>query len=301
MPAIDFCKSMPWPPEPPSIEIPAFGILKKANGALDQIPDIGDMIAGFQDQLAVALAPLRRFLELIQAMMAFDNCMRSIPRAILTLNPGPIYECLKALGKIIAVLAGYVPPLAYILTILDIASYCIDIITEIYALLQRIDAEITDFLAELQLALQLADAQLENYLRCGAEETKAILLNIFGLLVFIKPVNDVLLDPIIQQIDNPVLREAVQLYKDVSVNFAAAEAAIRAGEEIPKLPDIFHLPESIVTKPWNPDVPVPPLGPLLQAMYLTQMALANVYNALAPLVGRESDKGTAEPPSMTHL
>lgn len=296
MPAIDICKAMPLPPTPPSISIPAFGVLEKAHGALDQIPDIGDLIAGFQDTLAVALAPLRRFLEIIEAMMAFDTCMRSIPRAILTLNPNPIYECLKALGKIIVILASYIPPAAYILTIMDVASYCIDIITEIYGLLQRIDAEIAEFITALQLAQLLGDAQLEAYVRCGAEEIKSVSLNIFGLLAFIKPINDVLLDAIIQRIDNPYLREAVQQYKDMTTYFDSAKSAIADGVELPELPG-----QSIVSKTWDPDVPVPPLGPLLQAMYLVQTSLAQIYNILAPFVGRESNKEVGEPPSMTYL
>jgi len=296
MPAIDICKPMPLPPTPPSIEIPAFGILEKASGALDQIPDIGDLIAGFQDTLAVALAPLRRFMEIIEAMMAFDNCIRSIPRAILSLSPQPLYDCLKALGKIIAILASYVPPMAYILTILDLASYCIDIITEVYSLLQRLDAKIGEYLTALSSAQLLGDAQLEAYVRCGLEEVKSVSLNIFGLLAFIKPINDVLLDAIIEKIDNPALREAVQQYKDATQSFSSAKSAIANGTELPELPG-----HSVISKPWNPDVPVPPLGPLLQAMYIVQMSLAQIYNVLAPLVGREANKVVGEPPSMTYL
>ena len=81
------CQNIEMPDPPPQLEIPHFGVMEKAWEGLRSIPDPDELLLKFQDTLTTALAPVRRFLEMVEIFMAVYGCIKAIPEAIMSLSP----------------------------------------------------------------------------------------------------------------------------------------------------------------------------------------------------------------------
>ena len=68
------CLEMPALPELPSLEIPQFGVLEAARQSLYDLPDLSVYLMSMQELAGNALAPLRRFLEMIEVIVAIKSC-----------------------------------------------------------------------------------------------------------------------------------------------------------------------------------------------------------------------------------
>jgi hypothetical protein len=288
------CDTVPLPPAPPSIDIPHFGTLAKAWEGLYSIPKASDLLAQFQDQLAVALAPVRRYLELIEILTSLYACTQAIPKAILWLNPSPIYDCIENLAKAIARILSWVPPMAYIRMYMDLANYCISLIDEILDWFGELDDILTDYIETFLEAELLDDQELQQILECSASDIRPRLKIAMNLLAFVKPINDMLINVFIRLIPDAntvkALKKAKKAYEEANEYMELASAVVDAGGgSLPEIPGFSHTPPE-----QHQLVPVPPLGPLLYTMTNTQNAMVLIYNALAPLVGLDPDKEMRE-------
>jgi hypothetical protein len=291
------CKTLTVPAPPPSLSIPHFGVLEKAREGLDQIPDPIDMLCKFQDQLALALAPVRRYLEMVEAFLTIRQCMTVIPDAIVSLDPSTIYDCLKALVKAVARLLSWMPPLAYVRTAMEICSYCIDLVDGVLELFDKVDAKLTKWINIYELAEQVGDLELIAFVGCGASQVNAFLPPILAVLQFVEPINDTLMDMFIRLMNSEGLRDAVEKYREVNEYYQKAQTVLEAGGlELPELPGFTPPP-----KEQHIIVPIPPLAPMLEAMGQQRNAMVYLYNLLAPFVGEEGDKESREIPEYVNF
>lgn len=295
------CTSIPLPSPPPSINIPHFGALSKAWDSLHSIPKASDLLMKFQDNLALALAPVKRYLELVEVSMSLYNCTKAVPRAIATLNPGPIYDCLKALVKAIGLILSWMPPLAYVRMYMDLASYLIDLIDEIVALFQEFDSILTEYIETFTEATLLGDTELISILTCGASDIKARMVVVNDLLMFVKPANDLLIDVFIRLLPNEKqvrdLKKIKEKYQEANDYVESAQSALRLG--LPSLPEI---PGVTSTPPTQHElVPIPPIGNLVYSMGEMRNGMVWLYNLLAPIVGLDPDKQTREMPTFNNF
>jgi len=270
---------------PPLIEIPHFGILQKATEALDAIPDPLAILGKFQDQLAVAMAPVLRFLQIVEAFMAVKQCIEAVPKALISLDPSVIFDCLKALVKVLAVLFAWVPPFPYIRLALGIANYCIDLVDAISDFIKKLDAKITALLNVHLLALDLGDLELAGFTRCETDRLNAVVRQLLQLLRFIQPINEVLLGMFIKLLGAAGLKSAQEDLERAAAAFTSFEGALTAEDVIGP----------------NPLIPLPPLGELLTGMNMARNAAVLLYNTLAPFGGYESDKLVKDLPTYVNF
>lgn len=294
------CTPLEIPDPPPMLDIPHFGVMQKAWNSLHSIPKPSDLLMAFQDQLALALAPVRRFLELVEILMAFKQCTTAVIDAIDQLSPKPIYECLKGLQKAIAKIASWVPPMCYVRLGMELASYCIDLIDEIVLFFVEIDNLITEYLETLNLANLLGDTDLIRITNCAMTDIRVRLTIVVDLLKFIQPINDVLMDMFTRLLPGgetvKKLKKQADTYQAMGSYFGSVTASLRAGGSTLSLPSLPGFTPPAKTQ--NPLCPIPVMSPLLEAMNQARTALVMVYNVLAPFVGAESSK---EPRTMPEL
>jgi hypothetical protein len=297
------CIGVDMPVPPPSLEIPGLGAIQQARAALNNLTDPSEMLMQMQNQLAVALAPIRRFIEMLEAIMALQGCVTAIPTAITSLSPKPIVNCLKNLVKAIGVLTNYIPPKAWVRTAMDVASWSIDVIDELIGLFEDMDERITQYTQLWDEALALGDLELQASMQCSVSEVKALTLNMFEILMIIKPLNDVLIDVFVRITNAKILEDAAEKYKKVNSNLPGMKQAIIDGSPLP-LPDDLTaaLIQSIQEKADSQHsiIPLPPLGALFQGMNEMRNAVVIIYNFIAPWVGLDPNKTTRETPEFNN-
>jgi hypothetical protein len=284
---------------PPAINIPGYGEIQDVRRAINNLTDPSEMIMSLMSKLTVALAPIKRYIEMLDAMMAVKGCMQAIPEAILTLSPQPIYDCFENLGKAIAVLLSYIPPMAYVRMGCDIANFAILVVDEIISVFHELDTKATAYLTTYDLAVAQADSELKLTAQCALGELNALGLNMFDLIKAISIAMDVFLDFMLKFY--PALKETAKTLKDNMLDLDALKEALENGDQY--LPDATKTEEELIAEAneLHEAIPLPPLRPLFEALNALRNVGAFIYNLLGPSVGLDPDKVQIETPEFVNF
>lgn len=151
-----------------------------------------DSLLGPLNSLLGSIAP---FVLIINVVLAIQTCMVAIPKAILTLDPGLVFECLEDLAAvIIALICALYPPFSFpifIQSIVEFLKSVLDcVISNVSALCEAIDR-----LANLQNLIDLdpsASASLTELLTvarfnidCRTKSNAASMLSICSLIALV--------------------------------------------------------------------------------------------------------------------
>lgn len=300
-PIVVQCQSIPIPDSPPSIEIPHLGILQKAWDGLNKIPSPDELLLRLHDALAALLAPVRRFLELVEIVVAIQDCVLAIPDAILELSPSPIYDCASNLAKAIARVLSWIPPFAYIKMTRDIARYCIDVIDEVILLFMEIDDRLTEWITFWNEAQLTANTDLQGILECGSTSIKAQLVIVLDLLKLVKALTDPMMAVFSRTIPDASTRKqlsrAQASYTEADSYMVSAVASMRQGSAtLPPYPGA-----SGSTKQQHQLVPIPPIGDMFIGINAMRNALVMLHNVLSPLAGLEADRTQRDTPTFDNF
>ncbi len=277
------CLAIPLPPKPPKMDLPGLGTLQQAWDTLGGIPSARDLVAKFMNAAQQALAPVRRFLEMVEVATAIQQCLMKIPDAITSLDPTELFDCFEELYKKVARILTYFPPLSYIKMGVDIAGFCIDLIDAGLQLLTEIDSMIQDYINIASIAAAAADQELQSMLQCGISEAGPPVIQLCDAMLFIKPAMNTLLDPFIR-LGYSGLQPAKVTLELVDVYLLKVRLQLESGggsqSPLPPFPGF-----SAVTPTMSDLVPFPPLGPLIFAMGLMRDQLVLIYNLLSAVLG----------------
>jgi len=294
------CVESPALPLPPEIDLPHFGIMSKAWSALGKIPDLGELLAGYQDQLAIALAPVRRFLEIVEVIMSLVNCVTAVPRAIIRLSPSPVFDCMEELVETVQRIIAWIPPFSYIRLQLGLMGYAIDLIDEIISFFTALDNRITVLIESMDLAVSLGDLELVKIVNCGISPLRNNTVVALDLMVFISPLVNVLMGVFLRLIPTPAMQKASDEALAAGAYLITAVDALRTGsgqEPLPAFPGADEATDLIQ----NTLVPVPPLAPVLASMNQSRSAMVILYNILANMVGVDADKTPRSTPTFNNF
>jgi len=275
---LPLCIELPTPPALPNIEIPQFGILEVARKSLHDLPDPSAYLMALQDSAALALAPLRRFLELMEIILSIKDCFSVLPDSLLPPDPEAVLDCIKNLVKAIARLAMFFPPLSYIPTVLSVMDFVILTVDEVISLFVLLDQRISYYKSVLNTAISLGDLELAAFANCGSAEVRIQIINSMDILMFVSPLAEAILRPLIRLLpgSGPI--------KDRLEDIAATSAAISG------------IKDDIVAS-----ATLPVLEPLLQQMTILRNAAVFLYNKVAPIVGRPTDRTQRDIPILENL
>jgi hypothetical protein len=249
------------------------GIIEKAWDSLHSIPKADQLLMEFQDAIAAALAPVKRYFEIIEILSDIQACFMAIPKAIMQLSPDPVMDCFENLFKDLARVLSWMPPMSYVALGCSLAAYCIDMMDEIISLFVELDDILTDYITTFQEAELLGDNELISILGCAASDIKVRLIIVMDLLKFVKPANDILVNMFIRLLPNSemvkTLKDIKEKYDDLDAYVGQAGVSIRGGDT--ELPDYAGYEGAPPTQ--HQLVPVPPLGPLLHVLNNTRNAM----------------------------
>jgi len=266
---------------PPRITIPNLGVLEQAWDMIDGIPDPMDIVAKFMDKINLAMMPLKKYLQLVEGIVAIKQCVEAIPKAILWLSPTPIFDCLKALARVIAPIIQDIPPIPYIQAAMDIMAYAIDLIDAIIDLFTALDTKLSRLFDLRVYAQALGDIDLVNFSNCGLKDITLTMQQIMDLLRYVQPLVSILLSVILRLLPTPAAQRAAD---------DLLETALTFGETQDLLADV----DITVTG-------LPDLGAFFLALGSMRKILVQIYNIIAPIIGEDADKTDRTIPTFTHF
>lgn len=269
--AISVCIKQPEPPKEITLKLPLMGTIKHLNDSLAIIDTASERIAKFQTQLASLMAPVQQFIEIVQAINAIRMCIQAIPDAVITLSPKPILDCMKNLGKAIAVLISLIPPLAYIPTAVDLVDVVIQLLDAIIDLFENLDNKLGNLKKAADKATDLGDTDLSNAVACAQDEIGVVMMNAIDSVAIAQPVLVALLDQLSKLLPGTPLQVKLT---EAKVQFQDLETARK---------DLIG------------SVSIPLIDPIIKPLVGVRNALAAVYNAVAPLIGKETKNLIIEP------
>ena len=289
-------------PDLPQLNIPNFGIMQKAWEGLDCIPSPMKLLFGFQDNLTIALAPVRRYMEMVELFSAIYACQKAIPDAIMQLSPDPVLDCIPNLVKAVARIIGWIPPYSYFLMAMDVASYIIDVIDEIVDWFIALDARLAQIVTGYEMALSLGDTDLQAILDCGLADLRVQIQIPMSMMPVIKIMANSFMDVFIRLLGLDMLKKVKDIYEEVAEYMEEAQKAVQAagGSGTITLPDIpgFTPPTPAQAKSY---IPIPPMGGILYMLNKMRTGFVMLYNGLAPMAGKDPDKTTREMPTLQYI
>jgi len=271
------CEPLTMPDAPPSIHIPHFGDLQSALLSIRKIPDPDELITDLMKHASVALAPVRRYLEMVEITVYLFDCIKAIPMSIITLDPGRIYDCMENLSKAIARILSYFPPMEYVRTLVDLLAFAIDVIDAIVTAFSDLDAKLAAY-AELDVyAIARGNTDLSEIVTCSRTDVDALITQMFALLKYIIPMISILLSPIMRFIPSVELQKTANNMVVFNASLLGFEASFRENQETSGL------------------------GQMLTDMNEMRSSLVMAHNVLAPIVGLDGDKTNRELPEFRYF
>ncbi len=148
--AIPICKVLDELPDPFAITLPGGVTIERIN---------------LMEVIQPALAPLGPFFNIIDTVVAIFNCIK----AIATLDPVAIGECIPDLGKAINKLLAMHPMLALPLLLVQILDLLIDTLRQARTELLHLQQQMVQILGVIDRATDLDDAGLMAIAQCAQE------------------------------------------------------------------------------------------------------------------------------------
>lgn len=276
------CLRLTTPIPSPSIEIPQFGKLQTSRFSLYDAPDPSFSIMRMQDAAALALAPFRRFVDILDALMSVKAVLDAIPDAITSLNPQPIIDAIENVVKKLAKLATFIPPLSYLPPLLDLAAFVVSTIDNFTGLLIYIDDRLTEHTDVQNIATTLGDTVLAGYADYASTDLQVQLANSTEMLSFVSSILQILLSPLTQIMSNSLLKKMLGNLGDISTDLNAQLASLTA--------DIG-----------SSTFEMSAIGPIVKGVVELRNVAVQVYNIVGPLIGRDTQLEIVPTPTFTHF
>ncbi len=162
--------------ECPSIDSSSQGLLIRMPGGAelsvmtaDVTPSRIRVAKNLLTQANGALAPLTPVFNIIDAVLSLKDCVEAIPKAITSLSPTPITDCIEDLVKKTAKLANLIPQLSTPIMIIDAINALISSLRGVIDQLEAILIQEIKIAAAALKANEPGNEALEPIIECGRD------------------------------------------------------------------------------------------------------------------------------------
>lgn len=123
----------------------------------------------FLGQVNAALSPLIPVFNIIDAILSIKDCIGAVPKAITSLSPKPITDCISDLAEKTAKLANLIPQLSVPLMIVDIVDALISTLNGVIDELEAIVVQEAKIAAASTVASQPGNEALASIVQCSTD------------------------------------------------------------------------------------------------------------------------------------
>lgn len=160
------CIELPSPPDKLEICFPGGFCLSHIWTGIDKIPHIADQPLQFFGQIGPLLGALQPVFTIIDTVVALFKCLVAIPKAILSLNPSELFECLPNLVEIINKLLSMIPQLSAPRMVRQAIIAIARLLQGVASDLSFLNAQANRVLEAIDRAADLGDVRMSNLLAC---------------------------------------------------------------------------------------------------------------------------------------
>lgn len=176
-PPEDFCFDMPEVPTIDEICFPGGFCLSYVWDAIGKIPTGADIATDFFSQIGPAMAPMKPFFDMLDTVIQIFKCLKAIPEAIMSLDPGKILDCFPALAKLIDQLLKLIPQLSIPKMIRAILRNLSVLLRSIANEFEYIDRQIKRIARSIDRAASLQDVKMNGFLVCAQNDLNQSVLS----------------------------------------------------------------------------------------------------------------------------
>ncbi len=144
--------------------------------SIQSVPSMSEVPLQFMSQLGPAMSFMAPVFNIIDAALAIFKCVEAIPKAIGTLNPGKIIECVPNLVEKINQLLNMIPQLSLPRLVKEIIRAMADLLRGLAYDLRYIQTRIINMAKAIDRAADLNDVNLSDYIVCAQKNNDDALL-----------------------------------------------------------------------------------------------------------------------------
>lgn len=167
----DLCNRLPAPVSSIAFRMPGGTLMSIPTPPGNGMPTVLDMMQQALAMLQPALTPLTPIFQVIDTVLLIKECIEAVPKAITSLNPKPLIECIVELVKKVDFLLQLIPPVSLIPTAADLIDAVILLLTGIEETLIVLVAEQRRIQDAIVLIPQVPDLALA--VECATESMNA--------------------------------------------------------------------------------------------------------------------------------
>ena len=180
--AVPVCLELPDIPTPEEIVLPGGITLASLHNEINQIPSLCQPSLNLSTQIQPALAPLKPFFDVLETAIQIFKCVKAIPKAVATLNPKPLLECIPQLAQKVDQLLRLIPQLSIPYTIVSVIDAIISLLNCTINFIEGLITQ-TERLAErIAKAAEIDDEKLDAILECANTDIEAMRANSLAAL-----------------------------------------------------------------------------------------------------------------------
>lgn len=175
--AIQVCFELPDIPKPSQINLPAGMTLASMHSSINKIPSVCDNSLSILNAVQPALAPLKPFFDILDTVIALFNCFKAVPKALGSLNPKPIFDCIPEVIKKIEQLLKLIPQLSIPYTIISIIDNVLAMLQCLIDTMYNWISQTEILVGRLERAAKIEDSNLDAILDCAQGDIDKMQLN----------------------------------------------------------------------------------------------------------------------------
>lgn len=160
------CLELPSPPSKLEICFPGGFCLSHIWTGIDKIPHLADQPLQFFGQIGPLLGALQPIFTIIDTVVSLFKCLVAVPKAILSLNPSELFECMPALIELINKILSMIPQLSAPRMVRQTIIAIAQLLQGIASDLSFLSAQMNRVLDAIDRAADLEDVNMSNLLAC---------------------------------------------------------------------------------------------------------------------------------------
>jgi hypothetical protein len=176
-PPEDLCFELPEIPSIDEVCLPGGVCLSYVWDGINKIPTASDISMDFFSQIGPAMAPLKPVFDILDTVMSIFNCVKAIPKSILTLNPQELIDCFPALAKAVDQILKLIPQLSLPKMIKALLHNIATLLRGIASDLKYIESQLQRIADNIDRAAQLGDHKMNGFLVCAQNDVNETALS----------------------------------------------------------------------------------------------------------------------------
>ena len=168
------CPTLKKSPSPIDIDFPGGGEIASMHTTLSKIPSPQEYLLNSLVQAGPGLAPFKPFFEILALTTALADCAQAVPKAIGSMNPGKVFDCIPDVIEKLDSVLKLIPQLSIPISAASMVDAGIEFFSVLVDLLVLLKDKYDELFQWESFAQRVADAALDQLIDCADTDLQAM-------------------------------------------------------------------------------------------------------------------------------